>query len=73
MDTEQLGDATGALALSKAKRKALIKSRNGSKGLLDAAGITVKDPQVRRMLGAPIKEQGVVALCALPPVLLYTK
>lgn len=50
-DALQLGDKTGVLVQSKARKRAAAeaaKARGGSKGLLSAVGITVRDPQVMR-------------------------
>ncbi|CAM9452554.1 unnamed protein product, partial [Ectocarpus fasciculatus] len=43
---KELGHATGLLSLAKAKKRNKARAKGQSKGLLDAAGITVKDPKV---------------------------
>ncbi|CAN0042077.1 unnamed protein product, partial [Ectocarpus sp. 12 AP-2014] len=43
---KELGHATGLISLAKARKRDNVRAKGQSKGLLDAAGITVKDPKV---------------------------
>lgn len=65
----QLGEATGLLVRAKARRRQKTRAKGESKGLLDSAGIKVKDPKVRGdLIRRGVREavvQGAVVACSL--------